>query len=183
VRKRHRLTIVLTTVIALLSAFPQPAAACSAGPSFDPREYAPLLVLGRVRSVDIGGASLGDFRQAVVTLDLVHVYRGTAISPLQFVDSTSALVERDAVGREVIRFAGGSGACGTIDSDPVGKSVLIALARGDDALWHANRLYGAFYGEALELPVYRWMLERFGVSVPFLVADPVHEALERPALA
>ena len=169
-------------VIALLSAFPQPAAACSA-PPFDPREYAQLLVLGRVTAVTIGGSTVGDFRQAVVSLDVVHVYRGTASAPLRFVDDASISVSRDARGNQVVQYAGGSGACGTIDADPIGKSVLIALARDDDGRWHANRLYGALYGDALDLPAYRWLLQRFGVPVPFLVADPVHEALERPALA
>jgi hypothetical protein len=174
---------VSTTVIALLTAFPQAAVACSAGPSFAPSEHTQLLVLGRVSAVTIGGPTVGDFRQAVVSLDVVHVYRGAVTSPLQFVDSTSAFVSRDARGQDVVEYAGGSGACGTIDADPAGQYVLIALARGDDAAWHANRLFGALYGKALDLPAYRWLLARHGVAVPFLVADPMHEALAGAALA
>ena len=87
------------------------------------------------------------------------------------------------MGRDVVQYAGGSGACGTIDADPVGKYVLIALARGDDGVWRANRLFGALYGDALDLPAYRWLLQRHGLAVPFLVADPMHEALVGPALA
>ena len=170
-------------MIALLAAFSQPAVACSAGPSFDSVEYTQLLVLARVSALTIGAPIVGDYRQAIVSLDVVHVYRGVVTSPLRFVDSASILVSRDARGQDVVQYAGGSGACGTIDADPVGKYVLIALARGGDGLWNANRLYGALYGNALDLPAFRWLLVRHGVPVPFLVADPMHEALVGPALA
>jgi hypothetical protein len=180
---KRRLTVATAVAVVLLAAIPQPAAACSAGPSFEPREYTQLLVLGRVTSVTLGGAAPFGFREAVVSLDVVHVYRGVATTPLRFVDTASASIRRDARGQEVAEYAGGSGACGTIDEDPVGTYVLIALARGDDARWHANRLYGALYGETLNLPAFRWLLQRHGVVVPFLVADPIHDALASPALA
>jgi hypothetical protein len=142
-----------------------------------------MLVLGRVSSVTIGGATQFGFREATVSLDVVHVYRGPAVTALRFVDTASASIARDARGQDIVAYAGGSGACGTIDADPVGAYVLIALARGDDRLWHANRLYGALYGEALNLPAYRWLLQRHAVAVPFLVVDSMHEALLSPALA
>src|SRR3990170_3851922 len=107
---------------------PLPAAACSAGP-FEVRDYTQLLVLGRARSIELGARTLASFVEATVTLDVMRVYYGAASSPLRFVDRTSVAAERDPrTGKVVIQFAGGSGACGTIDEDPVGKYVLIALA-------------------------------------------------------
>lgn len=178
----HRLIASGLTAIALVATFPQAAAACSAGP-FEPREYTQLLVLGRVSSVELGATTLTAFRLAVVSVELIHVYRGSETSPLRFVDSASVAVWRDTKGEDVLEYAGGSGSCGTIDSDPVGRYVLIALARGDDGLWHANRLYGALYFDALDHPAYRWLLQRHAVPVPFLMLDPMHEVLAAPALS
>lgn len=178
----RRLALAVAAAIALLALFPQRAAACSAGPSFEPVEYTQLLVLGRVSSIAIGGTTQFGFREAVVRLDVEHVYRGAALPTLRFVDSASVSIARDARGNDVLAYAGGSGACGTIDADPVGRQVLIALALGDDGRWHANRLYGALYGEGLDRLAYRWMLQRHAVPVPFLVADPMHEALVSSAL-
>lgn len=178
---RQLLVAVSAAAIALLVSFPQLAAACSVGP-FEPREHTQLLVLGRVSSVEIGGPTPTGFRQAVVSLDILRVYRGSALSTLRFVDNASAVVYRDAQGQSVIDYAGGSGMCGTIDADPVGQYALIALARGVDAQWHANRLYGALYTDTADHEAYRWLLQRHGVAVPFLVTDRVHEVFG-PALA
>lgn len=51
--------------------------------------------------------------------------------------------------------------------------VLIALARGEDSRWHANRLFDAIYTAQPEYTMYRWLLERHGVAVPFLITGPV----------
>ena len=158
--------------VAVLLARADPATACSAGP-FDPRDDTQLLVLGQVRSVALATGMPGGFVEASVTLDVTRVFRGTASSSLLFVDGGSARLEPDPLtGKQSVRFAGGSGACGTIDHDPVGMFVLIALARGDDSRWHANRLYGAIYTDQPDYSVYRWMLERHGVAVPFLITSP-----------
>ena len=159
-----RQAFVALFAIALLVAHPLPAAACSAGP-FDPRDHTQLLVLGRARSIDIGAPTIAGFREATVTLDVIHTYRGAAPALLRFNDLTSVSVERDPrTGQQVTQFAGGSGACGTLDADPVGKYVLIALARGDGGRWHANRLFGAIFTDRPGPAVFQWVLDRHGVS-------------------
>jgi hypothetical protein len=162
---RHRLgaSRIVFLTLALLATHTLPAVACSAGP-FDPRDHTQLLVLGRARAVELGGRTSTGFIEATVTLDVIHAYRGAAPSIVRFVDGASASVDRDArTGGQVVRYNGGSGACGTLDDDPVGKYVLIALARGDDARWHANRLYGAIYADRPEYAMHRRLLERHGV--------------------
>jgi hypothetical protein len=175
---RTVLVLVLASVQVLMAA--QPAAACSAGP-FEPADLTQLMVFGRVRAVEIGARTLitpvkpgsppssDGFREAIVTLDVMHTYRGDRAEQVTFIDHTSAYVFTDPrTGRDVLEYAGGSGACGTIDDDPVGMFVLIALSRGDDGGWHANRLYGAVYTDVVDHSAYRWLLERHGVPVPFL---------------
>jgi hypothetical protein len=157
-----RIALVFGLALALLLAQPVPAAACSAGPDWDPRDHTQLLVLGRARSIELGARTQLGFVEATVTLDVIEVFRGAAASPLRFVDSASVGID-PRTGK--LDFAGGSGSCGTIDEDPVGKYVLIALARGNDARWHANRLFGAIYTAQPEHPMYRWLLERHGVAV------------------
>jgi hypothetical protein len=171
-----RKSLVACLAVTLLVAHPLPAAACSAGP-LEVRDYTQLLVLGRATSIELGARTVASFVEATVTLDVVRVFYGAASSPLRFVDRTSVAAERDPyTGKEVIQFAGGSGACGTIDEDPVGKYVLIALARGDDSRWYANRLIGALYTDQPDYAMYRWVLERHRVAVPFLVTGPVLDA-------
>jgi hypothetical protein len=175
-----RIVLVLLLASAQVLMAAQPAAACSAGP-FEPADLTQLMVLGRVRSVEIGARTLitpvkpdsqpssDGFREAIVTLDVMHTYRGDRAEQVTFIDHTSAYVFTDPrTGRDVLEYAGGSGACGTIDDDPVGMFVLIALSRGDDGGWHANRLYGAVYTDVVDHSAYRWLLERHGVPVPFL---------------
>ena len=170
-----RITLAFSLVLVLLLAHPLPAAACSVGPDFDPREYTELLVLGRARSIELGPRVAFGI-EATVTMDVVRVFRGAAPSLLRFVDSRSAVAVLDPrTGREHIDFAGGGG-CGTIDEDPVGKYVLIALARGEDARWHANRIYGAIYTDQPDYAMYRWLLQRHGVAVPFLITGLVPDA-------
>ncbi|HET7700416.1 MAG TPA: hypothetical protein VFM06_06080 [Candidatus Limnocylindria bacterium] len=172
----RRALLVATVVVGSLLGWSGPAAACSAGP-FEPREVTQLLVFGRVRSLEVGPRGATGFHQAVVTLDVLRVHRGTAGRSLTYVDVSS--VASDA---GVVSYAGGSGACGTIDRDPVGQYVLIALARAEDGRWYANRLYGAIYTDEPDHAAYRWLLERHGVAVPFLVHGQLTEALARPVL-
>lgn len=180
----RRKSLAVCFAVALLVTHPLTAAACSVGPDFDPRDYTQLLVLGRARSVELGLRTAFGI-EATVALDVIHVFRGATSSPLRFVDSRSAYAMRDPrTGTEHIEFAGDSGGCGTIDDDPVGKYVLIALARGQDSRWHANRIYGAIYTEQPEYAMYRWLLERHGVAVPFLITGPATDAgVFGPALA
>jgi hypothetical protein len=170
----RRNALALFIALALLVTHPLPAAACSAGP-FEVRDYTQLLVLGRARSIELGPPRTGfGMVEATVTLDVVHTFRGTTASPLRFVDSGSVYVARDPqTGRDQIQFAGSAGACGTIDDDPVGKYVLIALARGEDSRWHASQLFGAIYTAQPDYATYRWLLERHAVAVPFLITGPV----------
>jgi hypothetical protein len=178
--KRNALAVCIA--LTLLVTHPLQAAACSAGP-FDVRDYTQLLVLGRARSIELGARTPSGFVEATVTLDVVRVYRGTVASPLRFVDHGSVSVLRDPRNGELI-FAGGSGSCGTIDDDPIGKYVLIGLARGEDSRWHANRLFGAIYTDEPEYTMYRWLLERHGVAVPFLITGSVSDiGVFGPALA
>jgi hypothetical protein len=168
--KRNALAVCVA--LALLATHPLPAAACSAGP-FDVRDYTQLLVLGRARSIELGPPSAFGIVPATVTLDVVHVFRGATSSPLRFVDRGSVFVMRDPfTGKEQIQFAGGGGSCGTIDDDPIGKYVLIGLARGEDSRWHANRLWGAVYTDEPDYAMYRWVFERHGVAIPFLITGP-----------
>lgn len=184
-----RKSLVACLALALLVTHPLPAAACSVGPDYYPRDHTQLLVLGRARSIELDARMVPrtafDNVEATVTLDVIHVYRGAAASSLRFVDSRSVVVERDPRSDRVqIYFAGHSGGCGTIDENPVGKYVLIALARGEDSRWHANRTYGAIYTDQLEHTMYRWLLERHGVAVPFLITGPAPDvALFGAALA
>jgi hypothetical protein len=174
--------LALCIALALLVAHPSPAAACSVGP-FDVRDYTQLLILGRARSLELGANTPSGFVEATVTLDVIRVFRGTTASPVRFVDHGSVSALKDpSTGRHV--FAGGSGSCGTIDDDPVGKYVLIGLGRGEDSRWHANRLFGAIYTDQPEYAMYRWLLERHGVAVPFLITGPVLDvSVFGPALA
>lgn len=177
-----RNALAVCIALALLVVHPVPAAACSAGP-FDVREYTQLLVLGRARSIELGARTPSGFVEATVTLDVIRVFRGTAASPVRFVDHGSVTSERNpSTGKH--EFAGGSGSCGTIDDDPVGKYVLIGLARGEDARWHASRIFGAVYTDEPDYAVYRWVLERHGVAVQFLITGPVLDVgVFGPALA
>ena len=166
-----RKSLVACLAVTLLVAHPLPAAACSAGP-FEVRDYTQLLVLGRARSIELGALKTTGFVEATVTLDVIHVYRGNAASPLRFVDHGSvSAVRNPSTGKH--DFAGGSGACGTIDDDPVGRYVLIGLERGEDLRWHASRLFGAVYSDQPDYAMYRWVFERHGVAIPFLITGPV----------
>ena len=172
-----RVALALCLVVVLLVAHPLPAVACSAGPDFDPRDHTQLLVLGHARSIELDPRTTSGIVEATVTLEIVRVFRGTASSPLRFVDSGSVYLFRDPYsGKDTIDFAGGSGACGTIDDDPVGRYVLIALSRGEDSRWHANRLSGAIYTDQPDYAMYRWLLQRHGVPVPFLIIGLVPDA-------
>ncbi len=164
-----RLSLLIALVIGGSLVRASPAAACSAGPDFDTAVATQLLVRGKIRAVEIGAVSMGDFREATVTLDVAWTYRGERYAQVRYVDRASVAVLKDPrTGRDTVFYAGGSGACGTIDFDPVGKHALIALARGEDGRWYANRLYGAIYLDAADHGAYRWLLERHGVRVPFL---------------
>jgi hypothetical protein len=164
--------VAICIALALLVTHPLPAAACSA-PPLDPRDYTQLLVLGRARSIDLGARTGIGYLEATVTLDVMRVFRGATPSPLRFVDRHSAFIQLDPVtGKQELRFFSG-GACGTLDNDPVGKYVLIALARGQDARWHAASFYGAIFTDQPEYAMYRGLLERHGVAMPFLITGPV----------
>jgi hypothetical protein len=178
-----RKSLVACLAVALLVAHPLPAAACSAGP-FEVRDYTQLLVLGRARSIELGDLKASGFVEATVTLDVIHVYRGNALSPLRYVDSGSVAetLRNPVTGKQEFHGAGGS--CGTIDDDPIGKYVLIGLARGEDSRWHASRLFGAVYTDEPDYSMYRWIFERHGVAIPFLITGPVTDVgLLGPALA
>lgn len=178
-----RKALAVGIALGLLVTHPLPAAACSVGPDFDPRDYTQLLVLGRARSIELGARTALGFLEATVTLDVIRVYRGASASPLRYVDSGSAGTQRNPVTGK-LDFGGGSGSCGTIDDDPIGKYVLIALARGEDSRWHANRVFGAIYTDQPEYAMYRWLLERHGVAVPFLITGPATDVgLFGPAFA
>jgi hypothetical protein len=165
-----RSSLVVLLALAFLVGHPLPAAACSVGP-FEVRDHTQLLVLGRARSVEFGRPTHSGFLEATVTLDVIRVFRGTASSPVRFVDHASvSALKNPRTGKH--DFAGGSGSCGTIDEDPVGKYVLIGLAWGEDSRWHASRIFGAYYTDQLDHAGYRWVLERHGVAVPFLITGP-----------
>lgn len=165
--------LAIFLVGALCLSHASPAAACSGGPDPDVRSLTHVMVFGRARAVELGGPTIADFVEATVTLDVIQVLRGTAPSSLRYVDPTSAALVRDPrTGRQELTFAGGSGACGTLDDDPVGMYVLIALARGEDGRFHANRLFGAIYAARPDPGMYRWLLARHGVADPFLVGSP-----------
>lgn len=168
-----RLLLATTFSCALLLGQASPAAACSAGPDLDVRGLTQVMVFGRARAIELGGPTTAGFVEATVTLDVIQVLRGTAPSPLRYMDPASAAVVRDPrTGRQELTFAGGSGMCGTLDSDPVGQYVLIALARGQDGRLHANRLFGAIYADRPDPATYRWLLARHGVADPFVVGSP-----------
>lgn len=167
---RNALALVIAS--ALLVMHPLPAAACSA-PPLDPPDYTELLVLGLARSIDLGARTAVGYLEATVTLDVMRVFRGATPSPVRFVDTHSAFIQLNPVtGKQELQFFSG-GACGTLDNDPVGKYVLVALARGEDARWHAASFYGAIYTDQPEYAMYRGLLERHGVAVPFLITGPV----------
>lgn len=158
-----RATVLVFTVIAATLALAAPAAACSAGP-FDPRAATDLLIAGRVTAIEIAPtASRTGFRRTAVTVAVDAVLRGRAPgSVVTFVDDASAYV--DPLG--VVRFAGGSGACGVLDEDPTGRYVVIALKRAPDGVLQANRLYGAAFADGPTDPGLRWVLDRHLVSLP-----------------
>ena len=179
-----RNALAICIALALLATHPLPAVACSA-PPFDPRDYTQLLVLGRARSIEIGGPHRHfGYLEATVTLDVIRAFRGATPSPLRFVDRHSAGIQLNPVtGKQELHFERG-GACGTLEDDPVGKYVLVALARGVDARWHASQLFGAIYTEQPDYAMYRWLLERHGVAVPFLITGLVTDVGSfGPALA
>jgi hypothetical protein len=169
----QRRLVVICVAVVLLLGIASPAAACSGGPDLDARGLTHVMVFGRARAIELGGPTIAGFVEATVTLDVIHVLRGAAASPLRYVDPTSAaLVHDPRTGRQELTFAGGSGACGTLDDDPVGEYVLIALARGQDGRLHANRLFGAIYASHPEPAAYRWLLARHGVADPFVIGSP-----------
>jgi hypothetical protein len=171
--RRTALTIALAIGASLVHA--SAAAACSVGPDFDPSAATHLLVRGEVAALEIGATTVAGYREAIVTLNVAWTYRGERHSQLRYVDRTSIVVFRDPrTGRESTMFVAG-GSCGTLDVDPVGRKVLIALALGEDGRWYANQIYGAIYTDVVDHVAYRWVLERHHVPVPFLAfgGDPV----------
>jgi hypothetical protein len=167
-----RSALVVLLALALLLTQALPAAACSVGPDWHPRDHTQLLVLGRARSIELGPSTRFGYVEATVTLEVIEVFRGTASSPLRFVDSASVISAGIEPHTGKQEFVGSGGGCGTIDDDPVGMYVLIALAKRDDARWHANMLYGAIYSaHPLDYAQYRWMLERHGVAVRFPITQ------------
>lgn len=175
-RDMRRNALAVGIALVLLVAHPLRAAACSVPDGFDPRDHTQLLVLGRATSVELAARTAVGYLEATVTLDVVHVFRGTTTAPLRFVDRHSAVIQMNPVtGKQEVQFIS-AGACGTLGDDPVGKYVLIALARGEDARWHAASFYGAIYTDQPEYATYRWLLERHGEAVPFPITGPAPDA-------
>ena len=180
----RRNALAFFIALALLVTHPLSAAACDPPDFLDPRDYTQLLVLGRARSIELGPRTPFGYLEATVTLDVVRLFRGTTSSPLRFVDRHSAFIQKNPVtGKQELNFVS-AGACGTLDDDPVGKYALIALARGEDTRWHASQLFGAIYTDQPEYAMYRWLLERHGVAVPFLITEAAPDVgVFDPALA
>ena len=158
--------MILVLTVALL-AEATPAAACSAGPDFDPRAATDLVVAGRVTALEISpSANQFGFHRATVTISVMAVLRGVLTTDvLRFVDDASVVLEPGPQG-EQIRFFGASGGCGVLDADPVGRYVVIALKRSADGELQANRLYGAAFGTGPADPALQWVLERQRVVLP-----------------
>jgi hypothetical protein len=140
-----RNVLAVCIAVALLATHPLPAAACSVGPDFDPRDSTQLLVLGRARSIELGPV-LGppadvSYLDATVTVDVIHV-----------------LSRR--------------------------HGVAAALRRQQERCCRARSAHRAIYTAQPEYAMYRWLIERHGVTVPFLVTGPVPDVgVFGPALA
>lgn len=162
--RRWLFALVLT--VALL-AEATPAAACSAGPDFDPRAATDLVVAGSVTALEISpAANQSGYHRATVTISVATVLRGAVtMNVLRFVDDASVVLEPGPQAEQV-RFFGASGGCGVLDADPVGRYVVIALKRSADGELHANRLYGAAFGTGPTDPALQWVLERQRVMLP-----------------
>lgn len=163
--ERARLAVLALSIIAVTLALAAPAAACSAGPDFDPRAATDLVIAGRVTGIEIAPtANQAGFHRIAVTVAVDAVLRGHAPgSVLTFVDDASVYVDPL---QGTIRFAGASGACGVLDEDPTGRYAVIALKRAPDGELLANRLYGAAFGDGPTDPGLRWVLDRHLVSLP-----------------
>lgn len=168
-------SLSLVLAIAMLLVHPEEAAACSVGPEYEPRDHTQLVVLGHARALELGTRTAGGYIEATVVLDVIHVYRGTAASSLRFVDRASVAPDIDP--RSGQRgFVGSSGGCGTIDEDPIGQYVLVALARGEDARWHANRIFGAMYSHQPQYAIYQRLLQRHDIAIAFPLGSSARDA-------
>jgi hypothetical protein len=160
---RHRARIVLSCVpiLVVLVAFallvtlsaigtpPEPALACTGAP-YDVNR-ADVIAEGWVDHVEISPTSSGSgqFHPVRVTMRVVRSLKGDAPSPLVFTDHSSYLP--DPQGGPNGFWAGSSGACGVLDSDPTGQYALIVFERRDSELV-THLLLGAVFRDRPDDP-------------------------------
>jgi hypothetical protein len=128
-------------LVAILSAGasllrPTPAYACSVGADFNPIAESDIIVAGRVTNVAVGGkGAIENFVEVRLTLEVDRYLKGSGPRTIEIRDLRSAMLLRQPqTGADYlnaratdVQWAGGSGACGTLDADPTGKYVVGGL--------------------------------------------------------
>jgi hypothetical protein len=151
---RQRARIVLSgmailVVVAAVGLAPETARACS-GPPYDVNR-ADVIAEGWIDHVEVSPApsGSGQFHPVRVTMRVVRSLKGDAPSPLVFTDHSSYLP--DPQGGPDGFWAGSSGACGVLDSDPTGQYALIVFERRDGELV-THLLLGAVFRDRPDDP-------------------------------
>ncbi len=147
-----------------------PANACSAGPSFDVRAATQVLVIGQVTGVELVVSATQPpkgsevWYRKVVTVRVQVVLKGRAPADLRFSDAGIARYSTLPNGQRMIDWGGG-GDCSTIESDPTGRYMAVALG-GPDGDLTASILLGAVVTDNSADPRITTLVARHGLSLP-----------------
>ena len=146
-----------------------PASACSAGP-FDVRAATQMLVVGQVTGVELVVSATQPpkgsevWYRKVVTLRVQMVLKGRAPAVLRFSDAGIARYSTLPNGQRMIDWGGG-GDCSTIESDPTGRYMAVALG-GPDGDLTASILLGAVVTDNSADPRITALAARHGFALP-----------------
>lgn len=159
-------TVIAAVLIAMTA---QPILACSVGSDFNPVAESDVIVAGRLGAWGEADPStlsppltIGPgFTPIRVTMRVEHVLKGTV--PAQI-----TIIDRSSLWKDPARtfWAGGSGACGSFDSDPTAQYAVIGLTVNRDGTYAALRPLTFFLGEAASGPAYDRAVTRLASAGP-----------------
>lgn len=142
------------TALALSALHPAMVAACSGDTTFDPTRYPGVIVVARATAIEFVPGEMGPFIGVRVTLEVERYLKGSGSTTIVALDTRSAIIgprlarDSDVLARvdlsrltaaDVV-WAGGSGACGALDLDPVGRMLVLGLVPLPDGTFGMHRM-------------------------------------------
>ncbi|MPZ48301.1 MAG: hypothetical protein GEU75_03145 [Dehalococcoidia bacterium] len=142
----------------------RPAYACSAGDDFNPVSSSEVIVMGTITgwqpvTAPANIPTHSTFQTVEVTISVDRTLKGTPVSSLVAVDTSSLIREGQGPAGA---WVGSSGACGAFNADPTGMYVLMGLSRTDGGALRTHLLHTFYIGEKDQLsgPRYERIRER-----------------------